>query len=167
MPDMATIAAAISSLNSAVNIARGMVDLRDSAKIRSKVIELQSAILSAQSNALAAQSDQSLMLQRIRDLEEEVARVKAWNTEKEKYELKETQPGFFAYAIKENARGTEPAHLICASCYQKDQKSILQKHTEHSVRCPDCKSIVDIRRPNWPGPDIGGRGGGPNSWMGA
>ena len=115
MFEIATISSAISSLQTAAQIARGMMGLRDATLVQGKVIELQSAILAAQTDALTAQSEQYSLVEKIRRLEEEVARVKAWEREKDKYELKEVHPRNFARSIKPNAQGSEPAHLICAS----------------------------------------------------
>jgi predicted SprT family Zn-dependent metalloprotease len=54
--------------------------------------------------------------------------LEAWETEKERYELKGLGTGGpFAYALKEDAKGADPAHYICASCYQRGEKSILQQ----------------------------------------
>lgn len=105
MPDMALIQGAITSLNAAANIAKGFLQLRSIAEVQGKVIELQSAILAAQSSALAAQSDQATMIQRIGELEKEIARVKAWEETKQRYQLISPWPGAFLYALKEQSKG--------------------------------------------------------------
>ncbi|HET7083785.1 MAG TPA: hypothetical protein VFI23_03380 [Rhizomicrobium sp.] len=142
MIEMATISAAVNSLQSAADIAKGLIGLRDTAMIQGKVIELQSAILAAQTSALAAQSEQFSLLQKIRGLEEEIARVKAWEGEKVKYELRELQPRSFAYAIKPEAKGSQPSHYICANCYEHGEKRILQQRDHLHLACPHCKTAV-------------------------
>src|SRR5438270_13539161 len=104
MPDVGMIGGAVASLRLASDMAKAAVSLRDFSKLNETVIELQRVILAAQSDALAAQSDQFDLLQRISDLEKEVAGLKAWETEKAKYQLTEPRPGVFAYAIKDDAR---------------------------------------------------------------
>lgn len=151
--EMATISAAISSLQTAAQIAKGMIGLRDAAIIQGKVIELQSAILAAQTGALTAQSEQFSLLDKIRKLEEEVARVKAWEGEKQKYELKEVTPRSFAYVIKADARGTEPSHMICANCFEQGEKRILQQRDTLYSHCPKCGSAVQDK-PDRPMPMI-------------
>lgn len=149
MIDIATISGAISSLQAAGDIAKSMIGLRDAAAIQGKVIELQSVILAAQTSALSAQAEQSALLERIRRLEKEVADVKAWDTEKQRYELKEIVSGNFAYALKEGASPSEPAHKICAKCYQHGKKSILQKLIKgllEYLHCHDCGAEIFIRR---------------------
>jgi hypothetical protein len=99
------------------------------------MIELQSKILDAQSGMLAAQDERSALIERIRTLEEEVARLKAWEAEKQRYVLKDAGNGALAYALKEDARGPEPPHWICPQCYQDGKKSILQPETQIQGRC--------------------------------
>jgi hypothetical protein len=150
MPDMSAIAAALSSLKAAKDIAQAMIGLRDAAAFQEKQIEFQSKLLDANNAAFAAQEERSAMLERISELEKEVTRLEAWEAEKQRYELKPLAAGSFAYTLKTEAQGTEPPHHICTRCYEHQQKSILQK-VETSLagthmrippkyRCPECKS---------------------------
>ena len=125
--DAGSISALTVSLKTAAEITKAMIGLRDATMIQAKIIELQTVILSAQGAALSAQSDQFSLLERVRELEKEVANMKAWDREKKKYELSEVYPGAFAYTLKPQARGAEPAHWICAACYQHGRKSLLQE----------------------------------------
>ena len=111
---------------------------------------MQRVILAAQSDALAAQSDQFSMLERVRDLETEIARFKAWDSEKEKYELKDIWYGAFAYTRKEDAEPREPPHWLCTKCYNDGKKSILL-HTDiisspsnKLWMCPNCKAKIAV-----------------------
>src|SRR5258708_463343 len=85
---VAEIAAGITSLRATLDIAKAMVGLRDAEAFRSKSIELQEIILRALDSGIEAREAYSKQLDAIRALEAEVARLKAWGTEKEKYELK-------------------------------------------------------------------------------
>ncbi len=158
MPDMGAIAAGLSALQAAGDIAKSMMGLRDTAMVQGKVIELQSAILSAQSSALSAQAEQAALLQEIDKLKKEMARLEAWETEKQKYKLVQLADGVFAYSLKEDATGGEPPHEICANCYQQGFISILQREhrfpgrTEHAV-CAGCGADLVLsggRRPDQP-----------------
>ena len=132
MPDMAAFASAFASLKAAGEIAKALVHLRDTATFQTQLIELQGQILSAQASALTAQADQSALLERKRDLEEEVASLKAWDAEKQNYELAEirqmggSQKAVFAYRLKSQAEPAQPSHYLCANCYTHGEKSILQ-----------------------------------------
>jgi hypothetical protein len=143
------LAAAITSLKAAADIAKALVGLRDTAMIQSKVIELQGEIMSAQSGALAAQQAQSALLDRVRSLEKEVADLKAWDTEKEKYQLTQIGLGVFAYALKDQAGASEPKHFLCPNCYEDGRKAILQKETRYPgmvdvLTCLRCGSEINM-----------------------
>ena len=82
MVDMAMISGAMSALKAAGDTAKLMIASHDAGVIREKAIELQAQIFTAQNNALAAQSDQFALLERVRELEKQVADLKAWDSEK-------------------------------------------------------------------------------------
>jgi uncharacterized coiled-coil DUF342 family protein len=111
--------AGLGAIKTAFDIAKGLKDIDDATRRNAAVIELQEKIL-------AAQAAQSSLLEQIRELENEVADLKAWGTDKQNYELKSVHPGAFAYALKQSVQTTEPPHWICATCYQNQKKSILQ-----------------------------------------
>ena len=115
VPDLIAGASAFKAM---FDMAKALKDISDAANRNAAVIELQEKILTAQ-------SDQSALVERVRELEKEVARAKDWDAEKAKYDLQEIYPGSFAYAANPQARGAEPAHLICATCYQDRKKTIL------------------------------------------
>lgn len=122
-----------------------MVGLRDAASIQAKVIEFQSRILDAQGLVFAAQENRATLVERIRDLEQSIARMEAWDTEKQRYELKELGQGTLAYAPKESVSSSEPPHWICAQCYEAGKKSILQPEVRFPGRtevyvCHSCGS---------------------------
>ena len=159
MPDLALIQGAITGLKTAAEIAKSFLELKSIAEIQGKVIELQSAILAAQSSALAAQSDQSSMVQRIRELEEEIRRVKAWEETRQRYQLTSLWNGAFAYALKEQSKGSDPPHWICQNCYENGRKSILQysrghdgRHLEEHYVCAACKYKLLIATTTNPDP---------------
>jgi len=128
--DMGSIMAAIGGLQTASQIAKSMIDLRDAALFQGKTIELQNAILAAQTSALAAQSEQFALVQRVRDAEEKVARMEAWETEKKRYDLYDYGDSRFTYRLKQSLQGSEPMHELCANCYNSNhQKSILHMET--------------------------------------
>jgi hypothetical protein len=158
------IAAALTSLKVASEIAKALKGVRDLSLVQSKVIELQGEILSAQSSAFAAQEAQASLLKRIGQLEQEVTDFKAWDAEKQRYQLTELRPGAFAYSLKPDAGGSEPPHCLCANCYAQGHKAILQEEKVQSgwawvLRCNRCKAEVGIpRKEPLPGPIILRRG---------
>ena len=132
--DMTLLQGAITGLKTAADIVIGLSKLNTIAEVNAKAIELQQVILSVQSSALSAQSEQFTMLEQIRALEKELAQIKAWEETKQRYQLVTPYPGFFTYALKREGAGTEPAHYICARCYEDSRKSLLHVLSPRFVR---------------------------------
>ena len=149
LPTISAIAGAISSLNAAVNITKAMKDLRDWSLVQSKVIELQSAILEAQGSLFSANEERAMLVEKVRDAESKIARLEAWQTEKERYQLTDIGQGTFAYALKQSMSAGEPAHYICTNCYQQSKKSVLHHmHSAgglHVMTCPSCNTKMGIQ----------------------
>jgi hypothetical protein len=150
MHDISALADLIASLRSAVEIMKSMLDVRDADRMQTKISELTREIMSVQSCALAAQSSQLEVLQSMRGLEDELAKLKAWNLERYRYELQSVGPGAMAYVLKQSMRGTEPVHWICANCFQSGKKRFLnESHFDlHFVyyKCHECTGKIRIRK---------------------
>ena len=146
MPDMGSTAAAIGGLKTAADIAKGFLDLDKTDAVQGRVIELQGVILAAQSSALAAQSDQMALLEEIRGLKEHMAKLEAWETEKKRYQLTDHGGGRFAYVLKLDALGSEPIHKLCATCFNKGQKTILRNSHGNYFECDTCKKLQQLGR---------------------
>jgi hypothetical protein len=127
---------------SLLDTAKVLKDASDAAVRNAVAIELQEKIL-------AAQEQQAALLERVSDLETEVASFKAWEAEKQRYDLTDYGGGTFAYALKAEASGSEPPHRICAACYQKGHKSILQnlggvQNGRERYKCPSCETVFNL-----------------------
>jgi hypothetical protein len=125
---------------SMMDMAKGLKDANDATIRNSAVIELQEKIL-------AAQSAQAMLVQRVGDLEKEVAGLKDWKTEKEKYQLTEISPGIFAYVIKSAMQNGEPVHCLCSNCYQQGKKSILNatyQNMSNALHCHLCSALFSV-----------------------
>lgn len=144
--DITLIQNTISGLKLAGDIAKSFLDLKSISEIQGKVIELQSAILSAQSSALSANAAQTAMVEQIRTLKEEIARIKAWESEKKRYSLTSPWNGAVVYALKKSMSNSEPPHWICTNCYEDGRKSILNQFHKPSAFiefiCPECKATI-------------------------
>jgi len=161
MPDITSIGAALTGLKTAADIAKTLIDMKATAETQGKVIELQSVILAAQSSALDAQAAQSELLKQKRAAEEEVTRMKAWEAERQRYELHEPRQGTFTYRLKDGVEPPEPTHQICAHCYQSGQKSLLQSQQRMPGRsevlmCPGCGNDIYIEG-DWQPEHSGGK----------
>ena len=147
MVDITAISVVANSLNTAINIAKAMVDIRDATAFQGKVFELQRAIIEAQQSVFAANDERSTLIEKISNLEKELSSLKAWETEKQRYELKDVGHGSLAYVIKESVRGTEEPHQICANCYERGHKRHLQPRISgfgKELFCPECNTAIWI-----------------------
>lgn len=145
--DISLIQGTISGLKIAGDIAKGLLELKTISEVQGKVIELQSAILAAQSSALSANADQAAMVDEIRALKEEIARVRAWEGQKQRYQLTSLWDGaVVVYALKQSLSNGEPPHWICTKCYEDGSRIILQprKNSAGSMLlvCPSCGSEI-------------------------
>lgn len=124
--DITLIQSAIAGLKTASDIAKGILDLKITTEVGGKVAELQNVILTAQESAFAANAAQSEMAEEIRALKDEMVRIKAWEAQKNRYQMESPWAGAVVYALKDSMKGTEPHHWICAQCYEDGKRSILQ-----------------------------------------
>jgi len=127
---------------SAYEILNGLLKLEIGAEVRGRIVELQELIVSAQLDTLSAQAAQTELSEQMRALEEEMARAKAWEAEKQRYSLTQLPSNGFVYTLKSEERGAEPAHDICIHCYQQGRKEILRSRgTAYGIEtlaCPSC-----------------------------
>jgi len=149
---VAEVFAGLSAFKTMFDLAKALKDTDDAVKRNSAVADLWEQIFTAQSRYTAA-------VDRVTELEEKLASFETWNTEKDRYELKQLIRGAptFAYALKTAAQPHETFHCICATCYQRRLKSILQfarsvPYTEQRIlACPVCDTEVHVT--GWP-PDF-------------
>ncbi len=147
------IATGLNSLKTALDIAKALWTINDAAERGSKIVELQGAIASAQASAIEANNAHMAQIGRIHTLETEIADLKAWNTEKQRYELKTVGMGGVAFMLKPDARGTESPHWLCPNCFERRQKSYFQGDSTGRrgiYLCGVCKSHITANNaPRW------------------
>lgn len=152
MIDISSLPDAMTALKAAGDITKLIIASHDARLVREKAIELQGQIFTAQQNALTAQSSQFALLERVRELEKQITNLEAWETEKQRYEMKRLASGAIVYSLKSDVPTSELPHDICAACYQRGKKFILQKKPQNSPRlqlgmpqmiiCPECKTEI-------------------------
>ena len=145
--DATQIAAGVSALKNAFDLAKSFIGIRDTATFNDKVIELQSLILEGQRSMFASNEAYAVQVKRVSDLETEMARLKAWEGEKQNYELKTIASGAVAYMLKPAMRGSEPPHWLCPHCYENGKKAIFQATGEGArfdriYQCPSCAGRI-------------------------
>lgn len=149
MPDLSAISGLMTSFKSISDIMQALLALKVESEVRGKVVELQSAILSAQSSAMSAYTDLLAATKRTEELEKELAALRAWEAEKQRYALTEVDPRVFVYVLRQDASQGEPTHWLCANCFTGGQKAILQFDHGTSAGqdihvCQRCKSEIKV-----------------------
>lgn len=146
-------ASSFASFKSAFSILNSMLEFKAAAEFKDKIIELQGIIGAAQADTFAAQERQAALLEEVNKLKSQVAKLRAWDSEKKKYELKELHTGNFAYALKKSEKKGGPVHYLCPACYEGGKKSILQENDMGShgtvLQCFECKTYVVSRPSAW------------------
>jgi hypothetical protein len=132
--------AGLSAIKTAFDIAKGLKDIDDVARRNAAVIELQEKIL-------AAHQAQSALAEQVHDLETEVAALKAWDADKQRYELKTVGRGAVAYMLKPGMRDSEPPHWLCQNCYANHKKAFFQPTGNERGRlrvfkCISCDGVL-------------------------
>ena len=160
MVDMAMISGTMTALKSASDLAKLMISSHDAGVIRQKAIELQTQILAAQSNALAAQSDQFTALERIRELEKQIADLNTWDTEKKRYELKIVARGSTCLFVEGRRKKFRTTSLDLYNMLSTGQKVYHAKRricraigggfSNDEWKCPSCNT--EIRTPMFTSP---------------
>ena len=147
--DLASIGSAVSSLKVAADIARGLINLHTLTEVQSKAIELNGKILDAQHQIFQANTAQTALVERVRELESQITRMKDWDAQKQRYKLAAPFSGCMVYALQKSASEGEPPHYLCASCFQKGDRAILQgkeTKTRHSYYfCNACGSEAETQ----------------------
>jgi hypothetical protein len=138
----------LSAIKNLVEIAKQVLSLKDESEDKAERAKLQGALIEAQSVVLKMQETYLALLAAKQQLEKEVARLEAWDEEKENYGLQEIAPMVFAYAQKAQSAG--PVHWLCQSCFDNGKKSML--HRQHhasrpTMKCYECGAEYSLEPP--------------------
>lgn len=129
-----------------------MFDMTKAVQNAHDVATRDRAVIELQKEILTAQMQQATLVERIRELETQVAGFEKWDAEKDRYALTDFGGHSFAYSVKPEAANGEPPHRICPNCYEKRQKAILQfRFNAASGRerwiCNGCKTEFEFGHP--------------------
>ncbi len=144
---IAEISAAFTSIRAIQDIAKGLIAVRDGAKIEAAVSEINTRLLDAQGSLFAANEKQQVLHDQNRALRDEIDRLRSWEQEKSRYELHAIKDGTLVYSLK--ADQDEPPHSLCPNCFAQARKSILQldklhHHLAQRLVCYDCDFNVYV-----------------------
>lgn len=135
--------AGLSAFKTLFDLAKGLKDVSDAATRNAVAVELYEKIM-------VAHAAQSALLERVRDLEAQVASFKDWEAQEQRYELKQLRDGVFAYTLKEGVEPPEEPHHLCANCYGDRKKRVLQKvlldvGRAEVLACNGCGAEIYVR----------------------
>lgn len=158
--DPIAIGGALSSFKTLTDIAQSFLQVRDTALIQGKVVELQAAIIGAQNETMAIQAAHAPLVARVKELEQEIVRLKDWEAEKQRYRLTEIDGLAFVYSHKPGMEAGEPAHWLCQKCFREGHPSTLQFFRSIELsgrmgllsewRCNSCGGPVMVKRGSTP-----------------
>jgi hypothetical protein len=151
----AEITAGITSVRAAYELTKAMIASRDAKLVANGARDLQMLLGEAIGKFLEAKQAQMAQLQEISTLKAEVAKFSDWETEKQRYELKQVGSGVFAQMLKPLARGVEPPHWLCPTCFEGRKKAYLQAsgariNRSMVYRCKSCDGVATTENePEW------------------
>lgn len=157
---IAELAGGLTATNALIKIVEGLNAANTQAKLNEVRVELSGKLLQVMAALNAALAAETVSADRIRDLEKEIVRLKDWEGEKKRYELKNIGGGAFGYMPKKGMDEGEPPHWLCANCFDRGHRSVLQFQKSVTdkgapidlYRCNDCKGELAVPyriRPKW------------------
>ncbi|WP_350316477.1 hypothetical protein OHK33_01280 [Pectobacterium aroidearum] len=147
-----------SSLKSAIDVVSSIKSLiqkdkkasEEFDKLHIQLYEAREKLFTAQERLQNMQSEVYSLKNKATSLEEEIVQLKKQRSGFESYFFNEIAPGRFVYTVTPSETETTPLHHICASCKEKNIKSILQLETQGSFEwliCHQCDSKIEIKKP--------------------
>lgn len=85
--DLTAITSALGGLKVATEMAKAVQSLKTDTEVRQRTSELLDAVLSTRATLFEAQETQSALLNRIKELEQQILSFEDWDREKERYQL--------------------------------------------------------------------------------
>ena len=138
----AEISAAVQSAKALGELVKAAKQLSNYTEFVSAVSEVSAKLMDATAVALASQEKQSLLAQRVRELEEELVKIKDWEANAQDYALKEVALGVFTYAYTPVVQNSQPRHWACAKCFHDRKVSVLQRQHPPTYLCQNCGSKI-------------------------
>jgi hypothetical protein len=138
----AEIVSAIESAKALRELLKAANSLSNYNEIVAAVSEVSAKLMDATGVALASQEKQSLLAQRVRDLEEELVKLKDWEAQAKNYSLIEVASGVFTYLYKPTMQSDQPRHWACAKCFQERKLFVLQRQHPPSYLCQNYGSKI-------------------------
>jgi len=150
----AELFAALQGFKAILDGLKAMSDIRDETMRGNASIELSRQLIDLQVQTMTAHQQNAALVEEVRALKAEIAQLKTQAADLERYELKAVGSAGVAYMLKPAARGAEPPHWLCPTCYANGKKSVLQFSVRMSrgnvFRCTGCDGHLSTNTiPSW------------------
>lgn len=146
MLDLTLLPSAMAGLKGAIDITSALVKANNIVDVNAKAIELQQIIIKLQQDIFNAQDSQRAANEEIQNLKKEISDLKSAGRDLTRYKLCSPFTGSAVYGISKDDASKEPAHYLCASCFQRGGKSMLNPKTNdkgfQDFVCPTCKATI-------------------------
>ena len=123
----AEVSATIASVKALGELIGKMKDSTESRHMGAAFREAQNQLISLQSAIMLARESEAAAKERVQSLEAKIAEMQKWDVDAKRYHLHTLAPGFLVYALKPGMEDGEPPHFLCANCFNKRQKSLIQQ----------------------------------------
>lgn len=116
---------AIQHLAEASKSANALIQPNISADMQAALLAINSQIAQAQSSSIAAQQLHSSALDRVRELEGQVAKMKDRSKECARYTTDQTDTGVTVYVLKSEKKAGQITHQACPNCFGEGKVRLL------------------------------------------
>ncbi|HEV2538231.1 MAG TPA: hypothetical protein VGU03_00845 [Frateuria sp.] len=139
--------AALGGVKSAIEIVKTILQAKSESDRLSAIGELQAALIEIQQQAMALQATVAELQDKEAGLRRENEALRQRASDLSRYQLLQfPETGAIAYELKDELRTQgEVRHFLCANCYQKGEKAILQQH-ERSLVCQSCTNRIYTKK---------------------
>lgn len=122
---MMEIAAALSGIKGAIDLAKAAVDARDDAKAKEAINGMIGLLLEANISALAMSDEARRLSADLDAASRELREVRQRQGERDQYRLQQIARGRYVYDFVGDGGGT-PGHYLCQNCFDTGIKSVLR-----------------------------------------
>ncbi|HTR43484.1 MAG TPA: hypothetical protein VMH87_17875 [Pseudomonadales bacterium] len=126
--------------------AKRLGETRDEFKSNEISIKLQRLIIDLHNEITLVQSGYQTVLRTQDELKKKLSEREQWEEISSRYRLERVGTVLFSfvYVPDDKQPSTEPAHWLCANCFEQKKKSILQYTGMNRYQCPSCKTDFAI-----------------------
>jgi hypothetical protein len=141
-----SISAVLTILKRASSAALSLHRISKDAAVNKKAVELTNAIIALQKYIMSVQAQYAKVVDAKRDLEKKLMEAEDWSKTQSHYDLKKLRSGFLVRSPNKLHPSPQPLHWLCANCYDKKNKSVLQPEQgeEYQLVCPQCNLTVEL-----------------------